>query len=62
MARTKDRSLAELRFIRREVSALFARAKSNGRLRKEMLAVLQEAGDFLTNAIRKPRASRRRQA
>ncbi len=60
MARSKDRSLAEVKKIRAGLSARLLKAKRKGKLHQEMLALHAEAKEFLRDASRKARASRGR--
>ena len=60
MARAKDRTLAEVKRIRRQLSARLMKAKRKGKLHQEMLALHAEAKEFLRDAARKARAPRGR--
>lgn len=60
MARRKDQSLAEIKRIRRQLSARLMEAKRKGRLHQEMLALHAEAEKFLRQSVRGTRPSRRR--
>ncbi len=60
MARTKDRTLTQVKKTRSKLAARLMKAKRKGRLRDEMRAVHDEAQQFLREAQQRARAARRR--
>lgn len=60
MARTKDRTLTEVKKTRSKLAARLMKAKRKGRLHEEMRTLHDEAQQFLRQAQQRARAARRR--
>jgi hypothetical protein len=62
MAQSKDRSLAEVKRIRRKLSARLMKAHKAGRLDQEMQALHREANATMREAAARAKASRQTHA
>ncbi len=62
MARTRDRSLAEIKAIRRKLSARLMKAHKAGRLDQEMRAMDRRADEAMREAAARAKARRRKHA